>query len=64
MELRKRYYYGVKRSMSSELLGVLLLPALSSGWSDVVCSVTLLVEASVLLTSGGQSSDFSSVVLL
>ena len=50
--------------MSSELLGVVLLPALSSGWSDVVSSVSLLSETSVLLTSGGESSDFSSVVLV
>ena len=50
--------------MSSKFLSVLLFPCLSSGWSDVVGSVSLLVETSVFLTSGGKSSDLSSVVLL
>ena len=52
------------RSASSEFLGVVSLPVGSSGWSDVVSSVTLLSKTSVFHTGGSETSDFSSVVFL
>ena len=39
-------------------------PVGSSGWSGVVSSVTLLSKTSISHTSGSETSDFSSVVLL
>ena len=39
-------------------------PVGSSRWSDVVGSVTLLSKTSISHTSGGETSDFSSVVFV
>ena len=51
-------------SSSSDLLDVVSSPVGSSGWSGVVSSVTLLSKTSISHTSGGKTSDFSSVVLV
>merc|ERR1712147_474333 len=58
------YYGGGRRrvSASSPLEGVSASPACSLGWPDTVSSVSLLSEASVLLASGGESSELSFVV--
>lgn len=51
-------------SASSKLLGVSELPVLASGRSGVLGLVALNVEASVLLTGGGKTTELAFVVLL
>ena len=49
-------------SSSSPLLDVSVSPFGSLGWSNTVCSVTLLSETSVLLASRSQTSELAFVV--
>ena len=51
-------------SASSPLENVSLSPRGSDGWSSLVGSVSLHSQSSVLLTGGGEASEFSLVVLL
>merc|ERR1719313_213245 len=49
-------------STSSPLENISLSPRGSDGWSSLVSSVTLHSQSSVLLTSGGETSELSFVV--